>query len=158
MGHRTTSWWYTHGKAGRGISNGDFRAAFRVREPQQVYGAETMACAVASNLAQPGDEIIVDKQGVVKATPIPDRGVVKDPDYLIQCYHTVTTKNLIVRWTPGHRDLRNATTRRDYSDIQGNNNSDTLANMGDNLPVGLPPPKPHNIALHGHITHPPNLG
>ena len=57
-----------------------------------------MACAVASDLAQPGDEIILDNQGVVKATPIPRRGVVKDQDYRDRCYHNVTTKNATVRW------------------------------------------------------------
>ena len=37
-----------------------------------------MACAVASQHAQPGDEIILDNQGVVKAIPVPWKGVVKD--------------------------------------------------------------------------------
>ena len=63
----------------------------------------------------------------------------------------MTAKNRTVRWTPGHRDLRNATTYQDYVDIQGNNDSDALANMDENLPMDLPPPQPHNIVLHGHI-------
>ena len=36
-------------------------------------------------------------------------------------------------------------------DIHGNSNSHTLANTGDNLPMDLPPPNPHDIVLHGHI-------
>ena len=110
-----------------------------------------MACVVALDLAQPGDEIVLDNQGVIKATLVPRRGVVKDQDYRDQSYHNVTTKNLTVRWTPGHRDLRNATTYQVHLDIQRNNDSDTLANMGDNLPMDPPPPKPHDIVLHGHI-------
>ena len=47
--------------------------------------------------------------------------------------------------------IRTATTYQEYLDIQGNNDSDTLANMGDNLPMELPPPKTHDIILHGHI-------
>ena len=104
-GHPTTRRWYTdgskrHGRAGEGISNGEFRAAFRVHGPQQIYRAEIMACAVASNLAQPGDKIVLDS--VVKATPVPRKGVIKDQDYRERGYHNVTTKNFTVRWTPGH--------------------------------------------------------
>ena len=75
-GHPTIRRWYTdgtkrHGRAGGGISNGDFCAAFQVHGPQQVYRAETMACAVATDVAQPGDEIVLDNQGVVKGTLVP---------------------------------------------------------------------------------------
>ena len=155
-GHPTTTRWYTddskrHGRAGAGISNGNFRAAFRVHGPQQVYKAETMACALASHLAQPGDEIILDNQGVVKATPTPRKGVFKHQDCCDPSDHRVTTKKLTVRWTPRHRDLRNATTYQDYVDIKGNDDSGTLANTGDNLPMDLPVPKPHDILLHGQI-------
>ena len=87
-----------------------------------------MACAVASNLAQPGDEIILNNQGVVKATPTPRKGTVKDQDYRDPGFANVTSKGLTVRWTPGHRELKQATTYRDYQDIIGNNDSDTLAN------------------------------
>ena len=125
--------------------------AFRVHGPQQVYWLEAMACVVASHLAQPGDEMIPDNQGVVKATPIPRKGVVKDQDYRDPSCHNVTGKKIMVHWTPGHRDLRTATTYQDYLNIQGNNDSDTVANMGDNLPMEVPPPKPHDIILHGHI-------
>ena len=64
-GHSTTRWWYMdgskrHSRARGGINNGEFRAAFRVHGPQQVYRAEAMACAVASDLAQPGDDIVLD--------------------------------------------------------------------------------------------------
>ena len=76
-----------------------------------------MARAVASDLAQPGDEIVLDNQGVVKATLVPRRGVVKDQDYRDQSYHSATAQNLTVRWTPGHRDLCNATTYSDYMNI-----------------------------------------
>ena len=86
-----------------------------------------MVCAVALDLAPPRDEIVLDNQGVVKATSVPCKGVVKDQDCRDHGYRNVTTKNLTVRWTPGHRDLRNATTCQDYVDIQGNNESDTLA-------------------------------
>ena len=109
-----------------------------------------MACAVASELAQPGDEIVHDNQGVVKATPV-HRGVVKDQDYHDSGYRNVTTKNLTVRWTPGHRDMRNATTYQDYMDTPGNNESDALANMGDNLPMDALPPQPHDTVLHSHM-------
>ena len=45
-GEPTTTRWYTdglkrHGRAGRVIYNGTYRAAFRVHGPQQVYRAET---------------------------------------------------------------------------------------------------------------------
>ena len=63
-----------------------------------------MACAVASHLAQPRDEIIPDNQGVVKATPVPRKGVVKDEDYRDPSYHNVTGKKIMVRWIPGHCD------------------------------------------------------
>ena len=64
-GEPTTTRWYTdgskrHGRAGGGIYNGTYRAAFRVHGPQQVYRAETIACALASELAKPGDDIILD--------------------------------------------------------------------------------------------------
>ena len=73
-GEPTTTRWYTdgskrHGRAGAGIYNGNFCPAFRVHGPQQVFRAETIACALASELAQEGDEVILDNQGVVKATP-----------------------------------------------------------------------------------------
>ena len=148
--------WYTdgskrHGRAGGGISNEAFRAAVRVHGPQQVYRAETIACAVASDLAQPRDDIVLDNQGVVKVTPVPRRGIVKDQDYRDPGYCNVTTKNLTVRWTLRHCNLSTATTYHDYIDIQGNNETDTLANMGDNLPMDMPPPQPQDIVLHGHI-------
>ena len=60
---------------------------------------------------------MLNNEGLVKATPVPRRGVVKDQDYEDQGYHNVATKNLTVRWTPGHRDLNNATTYQDYVDI-----------------------------------------
>ena len=74
-GEPTTTRWYTNGskrrrRAGGGIYNGPYRAASRVRGPQQVYRAKTIACATASELARPGDDIILDHQSVVKATPI----------------------------------------------------------------------------------------
>ena len=81
---------------------------------------------------------MLDNQGAVKATPVPRRGVVKDQYYRDQGYRNVTTQNLAVRSTLGHRDLSNATTYQDYVDIQGNNDSNTLANMG--LPMDMPPP------------------
>ena len=139
-GEPTTTRWYTdgskrHGRAGGGIYNGNYRAAFRVHGPQQVYRAETIACALSSELASPGDDIILDNQGVVKANPIKRKGVVKDQDYRDIGYHNVSSKRLTIRWTPGHRILEQATTYSDYQDIQGNYHSDVLANMGDNLPL-----------------------
>ena len=114
-GKPTTTWWYTdgskrHGRAGGGIYNGTCRAAFRVHGPQQVYRAETIACALASELASPGDDIILDNQSVVKGTPIKRKGVVKDRDYRDIGYHNTSTKRLTIRWTPGHRTLEQATT------------------------------------------------
>ena len=54
----TTTKWYTNGskrqgRAGGGIYNGNYHAAFRVHGPQQVYRAETIACALASELGSP---------------------------------------------------------------------------------------------------------
>ena len=92
----------------------------------------------------PGDDIILDKMRVVKATPIPRKGVVKAQDYRGHSYHNVSSKNLRVRWTPGHRNIRNATTYHYYLDMNGNNECDALAHMGDNCPWILPTP--------GHIT------
>ena len=155
-GEPTTTRWYTdgskrHGRAGGGIYNGTYRAAFRVHGPQQVYRAETIACALASELAKPGDDIILDNQSVVKATPIKRKGVVKDQDYRDIGYLNSTTKRLTIRWTPRHRNLEQATTYKDYQDIQGNNHSDVLANMGDNLPMDSQQPQPHDIVITGHI-------
>ena len=110
-----------------------------------------MACDVASNLAQPGDDIILDNQGVVKATPTPRKGTRKDKDYRGPGFANVTSKGLTARWTPGHRELKQTTAYRAYKDIIGNNDSDTLAKLGDNLPMELPPPKLHDILLQGHI-------
>ena len=55
-GEPTTTRWYTdgskrHNRAGGEIYNGNFRAAFRVQGPQQVYRAETIAFALAFELA-----------------------------------------------------------------------------------------------------------
>ena len=155
-GEPTTTRWYTdglkrHGRAGGGIYNGTYRAAFRVHGPQQVYRAETIACALASELAKPGDDIILDNQSVVKATPIKRKGVVKDQDYRDIGYLNSTTKRLAIRWTPGHRKLEQATTYKDYQDIQGNNHFDVLANMGDNLPMDSQQPQPHDIVITGQI-------
>ena len=52
---------------------------------------------------------------------------------------------------PGHRGLTQATKYEDYKDIRGNNEFDMLANMGDKLPMDTPPPKPHDVVLHGQI-------
>ena len=95
--HRTCRGSKRHGRAGGGIANGDFKAAFRAHEPQHVYRAETMAYAVASRLAQRGDKIILDNQGVAKATPILRRGIVKDQDYRDPSYANVTSKRLTIR-------------------------------------------------------------
>ena len=53
-------WSKQHGRAGAGIYNGNYRAAFRVHGPQQVYRVETMACAVVSDMTREGGEIILD--------------------------------------------------------------------------------------------------
>ena len=155
-GEPTTTKWETdgskrQGRAGGGIYNGNYRAAFRVHGPQQVYRAETIACALASELASEGDEIVLDNQGVVKATPIKRKGVVKDQAYRDIGYHNASTKRLTIQWTPGHRTLEQATTYSDYEDIQGNNHSDVLANMGDNLPMDSQQPQPHDIVIVGQI-------
>ena len=97
-----------------------------------MYRAETIACALASELAKPGDDIILDNQSVVKATPIKRKGVVNDHDYRYIGYLNSTSKRPTIRWTPGHRNIEQATTYKDYQDIQ---DSDVLANIGDNLPM-----------------------
>ena len=155
-GEPTTTRWYTdgskrHGRARGGIYNGTYRAAFRVHVPQQVYRAETIACALAFELAKFGDDIILDNQSVVKAAPIKRKGVVKDQDYDDIGYLNSTSKRLTIRWTPGHHNIEQATTYKDYQDIQGNNHSDVLANMGDNLPMDSQQPQPHDIVIKGQI-------
>ena len=95
MGEPTTTRWYTdgskrQGRAGGGIYNGNYRAAFRVHGPQQVYRAETLACALASELATEGDEVILDNQGVVKATPMKRKGVVKPRHRISQRLYETT--------------------------------------------------------------------
>ena len=119
--------------------------------PQQVYRVETITCALASELASPGDDIILDNQSVVKATPIKRKGVVKDLDYRDIGYHNTSSKRLTIRWTPGHRTLEQATTYNDYQDIHGNHHSDVLANMGDSLPPDSQQPQPHDIVIIGQI-------
>ena len=105
----------------------------------------------ASQLAGKGDEVILDNQGVVKATPMKRKGVVKDQHYRDIGYHNASTKQLTVGWTPGHRTLEQATTYNDYKEIQGNNHSDILANIGDNLPMDSQQPQPRDIVLVGQI-------
>ena len=63
--------------------------AFRVHGPQQVYRAKTMACVLASDMAKAGDELILDNQGVVKATPTKWKGVV-----IVQAYHDIRHRNV----------------------------------------------------------------
>ena len=125
--------------------------------PQQVHRADTVACALASELAREGDEVILDNQGVVKATPTKRRGVVKDQDYRDIGHPNASTKCLTIRWTPGHRKLEQATTYNDHKDIQGNNNSGMLANMGDNVPMDSRPPQPHDIVQVGQIMPTPAM-
>ena len=102
---------------------------------------------LASELAKSADDIILHNQSVVKATPINRKGVVKDHDCRDTGHHNASSKRLTIRWTPGHRTLEQATTYSDYQDIQGNNHSDVLANMGDNLPVDSQQPQPHDIVI-----------
>ena len=108
-------------------------------------------CALASELAREVVEVILDNQRVVEATLTKRRGVVKDRDYCDIGYHNASTKGLTIRWTPGHRNLEQAPTYNDYKDIQGNNHCDTLANIGDNLPMDSRQPQPHDIVLVGKI-------
>ena len=155
-GEPTTTRWYTdgsqrQGRAGGGIYNGNYRAAFRVHGHQQVYRAETIACALASKLASERDEIILDNQGVVTATPMKRKGVAKDQDHREIGYHNASPKQLTIRWTPGHLTLEQATTYSDYKDIQGNKHSNVLTNMDDNLPMDSQQPQPHDIVLIGQI-------
>ena len=106
---------------------------------------------MASELGSEGDEVILDNQGVVKATPMKRKGVVKDQDYRDIGYHNASTKRLTIQWTPGHRTLEQATTYSDYKGIQVNNHSDVLANMGDNLPMDSLQTQPHDITVLGQI-------
>ena len=116
-----------------------------------MYRVETIACALASELAREGDEIILDNQGVVKAAPMKRERVVTDQDFRDIGYHNASTKRLTIRRTPGHRTLDQGTTYNDYKDIQGNNHSDVLANMGDNLPMDSQQPQPHDIVHMGQL-------
>ena len=84
---------------------------------------------------------------MAKATPIKRKGFVKDQAHRDIGYHNASTKQLTVRSTPGHRTLEQATTFHDYKDIEGNNHSHVLANMGDNLPMDSLQPQPHDIVL-----------
>ena len=102
-------------------------------------------------MAKEGDKIILDNQGVVKATPTKRKGGVKDQDYHYIGHHDVNIKRLPVRLAPGHGGLSQPATYQDYKDIQGTNESNTLANMGDNLLMETPPPEPHDIVLHSQI-------
>ena len=43
-----------------------------------MYSVETVACVLASELAQEGGEVLLDNQGVVKTSPMRRTGVVKD--------------------------------------------------------------------------------
>ena len=54
-------------------------------------------------------------------------------------------------WTAKHRELTLATAYQDYQDIQRNNESGMLANIGDNLHMDTPTPKLHDIVVHGQI-------
>ena len=85
--------------------------------PQQVYRAETIAWALAYELAKPGDDIILDNQSVGKATPIKRKGVVKDQNYRDTGYLNFSSKRVTIQWTPGHRYPEQATTYKDYQDI-----------------------------------------
>ena len=58
---------------------------------------------------------------------------------------------MTIRWTPGHCTVAQATTYNDYRDIQGNNHSDVLANIGDNLPMDCQQPQPRDIVTIGQI-------
>ena len=131
--------------------NRNYRSPFRVHGPQQVYRAKTIACAPAFELASQEDDIILDNQSVVKATATKRKGVVKDQDYCDIGYHNTSSKRLTIRWTPGHRNLEQATTYSDYQDIQGNNHSDVVANMGDNMPMDSQQPQSHDIVIIGQI-------
>ena len=66
-----------------------------------MYRAETIACAPASELARVGNEVILVRQGVVKATVTKRWGVVKDQDYRDIGYRNAPAKRLTVHWTPG---------------------------------------------------------
>ena len=105
-GEPTTTRWFTDGSqrqgaAGGGRYNGTYRVAFRVHGPQQVYRAETIASALASELAREGDKIILNNQGVGNAGPMKRKGVVKDQDYRNIVCHNASTKRLTIRSTPG---------------------------------------------------------
>ena len=76
----------------------------------------------------------------MKSTPIKRKGVVKDQNYRDIGYSNSSSKR-----------LEQATTYKDYQGIQGNNHSDVLANMGDNLPMDSQQPQPHDIVTTGQI-------
>ena len=76
----------------------------------------------------------------MKATPVPRRAVVKDQDRRDQSYHNVTTINLTVGWTPGHRDLRNATKYHDHGGGGG-----ASPRVGYATPPSLPALRAHLV-------------
>ena len=69
------------------------------------YVAETMACAMASSMAQGVQEIILNNHGVVKARPTQRKGTIKDQDYRDVGYRNMISKHLSMRWTLGHQEL-----------------------------------------------------
>ena len=68
-GEPTTKRCYTHGSKRHGRMGGaihrvQFHFTFRIHGPQQVHRAETMACAIATNMAPEGNEIVFGNQGI----------------------------------------------------------------------------------------------
>ena len=69
---------------GEEYTTDSFLGAFKVHSSSTcigLYKAETMACAIAFDMAPEGDETILNKQGVAKATPASRKGTIKDEGY-----------------------------------------------------------------------------
>ena len=65
--------------------------------------------------------MILNNQGVVKATPVKHKRNVKDQGHRAVGYHNVTTKHVGAWWTPTHWGLCQANGYKDHQDILGSN-------------------------------------
>ena len=125
--------------------------AVRGRRGRSYVAGHTQPFAAPPSNPPPGSHPVEGCSGSGTDVPPTGKRVVKEQDYRDLGYNNTTRKQLTVRWTPGHRKLSQAMTYQDYLDINGNNTSNELANMGDNLPMEFPRPRPYNTVLHGQI-------
>ena len=147
--------WYTDGskscgRAGGGIVNGSFQAAFRVPGMQEVYRAEVVACALACALAKVADTIKLDNRACATCIAQQRTREVPDQDFRDLACQEISQKNLTILWTPGHVSLNDTQTYTAYKDARENGRADSCARLGTLLPHN--PPllcNPWDIILHG---------